>query len=168
MNNLCLLLDGRTMHVWSINEEDETVDVFPSSDYDVEVDVPETVKDHLVLCIDSNASVLDAITPPAFTDFWSDLAWQIDTIDELDWDYFLETTEKAKASAIREGLFFRTDDKAHSLGGVSEIDLYRKKIRAELEKPLELDWAAFERLVIDARELAVRNDVNMSLDRVDY
>jgi hypothetical protein len=166
MGKLCKLLDGRIMHVWSINEEDETVDVFPNSEYDIEVDVPETIKDHLVLLVDSSDAVLNMAIPISFKDYRSDLAFQIGTIDDLDWDYFLVTTEKAKASAVREGLAFnQIDGAAFNIEDINEVDEYRKQIKHELEKPVELDWDRFEGLVIEARNVAISHDENMTFDR---
>lgn len=166
MGKLCKLLDGRIMHVWSINEEDETVDVFPDSDYDIEVDVPETIKDHLVLCIDSSETVLNSVNPTSLNDYRTDLVFQIGAIDDLDWDYFLETTEKAKASAIREGLAFnQIDGAAFNIETANDVCAYRKQIKHQLDKPIELDWNRFEGLVIEARNVAISNDENMTFDR---
>ena len=41
---------------------------------------------------------------PTLTEFREDLIHQLNTSDDIDWDYFLETTNRAKSLADQLGL----------------------------------------------------------------
>lgn len=159
MSKYCQLLDGRVMIVWSVNEEDGTVDVFPRSGYDIEVDVPETIKEHLVLYIDSDMDALALKQPVPYKSYLSDLAFQFVFVDELDWVHFCDVIEKARAASVREGIEFTPNNNEFSLS--ESLECCIEKLSALLwDSNGDIDWGYFEMVAREARakvESNVRN-----------